>query len=126
VTSGAAAGRAGRPEALHQPAEAERSGPARLLQDWLHNVYIAEDAAEAFMAARHAAAGGCFVTPQGHVIHAVQRALLRRRCGAGRHAGRQQEIDNITKQLRAQQMLAEEARARSVRADAAAVEPRAA
>ncbi|MEJ7808336.1 MAG: hypothetical protein WKG03_20745, partial [Telluria sp.] len=33
--------------------------------------------------------------------------------------GRQQEIENITKQLRAQTMLADEARARAVRADAA-------
>ncbi|TWI50093.1 condensin subunit Smc [Pseudoduganella flava] len=90
-----------------------------VLQDWLHNVFLAEDAAQAFAHRAELPAGGCFVTRQGHVItvssvrfHAAdseQEGML----------GRQQEIDNITKQLRAQAMLAEEARARSVRAEAA-------
>jgi chromosome segregation protein len=90
-----------------------------VLQDWLHNVFVAEDTAQAFSGRAHLPAGACFVTRQGHVItqssvrfHAAdseQEGML----------GRQQEIDNIGKQLRAQAMLAEEARTRAVRADAA-------
>ncbi len=90
-----------------------------VLQDWLHNVFVADDAAQAFSQRAQLPAGGSFVTRQGHVItqssvrfHAAdseQEGML----------GRQQEIDNITKQLRAQSMLAEEAGARAVRAEAA-------
>jgi chromosome segregation protein len=71
-----------------------------LLQDWLHNVYTADDTAEALPTApscrpalhRHA---------PGPRRHAGQRALLRRRFEQDGMLGRQQEIDNITKQLRA-------------------------
>ncbi|QBE65715.1 chromosome segregation protein SMC [Pseudoduganella lutea] len=90
-----------------------------VLQDWLHNVFVAEDTAQAFSNRAHLPAGACFVTRQGHMVtqssvrfHAAdseQEGML----------GRQQEIDNIGKQLRAQAMLADEARARSVRAEAA-------
>jgi chromosome segregation protein len=90
-----------------------------VLQDWLHNVFVAEDTALAFSNRVHLPAGACFVTRQGHIVtqssvrfHAAdseQEGML----------GRQQEIDNIAKQLRAQALLADEARARAVRAEAA-------
>ncbi|GGY48420.1 chromosome segregation protein SMC [Pseudoduganella albidiflava] len=90
-----------------------------VLQDWLHHVFVAEDTAQAFSQRAHLPAGACFVTRQGHVItqssvrfHAAdseQEGML----------GRQQEIDNIGKQLRAQALLAEEARTRAARAEAA-------
>jgi len=90
-----------------------------VLADWLHHVFIAEDAAQAFAERAKLPQGGCFVTRQGHLIgqssvrfHAAdseQEGML----------GRQHEIDNLGKQLRAQAMLAEEARSRSVRAEAA-------
>ncbi|WP_338763461.1 chromosome segregation protein SMC [Massilia sp. METH4] len=90
-----------------------------VLQDWLHQVFVAEDTAQAFSNRGHLPAGASFVTRQGHIVtqssvrfHAAdseQEGML----------GRQQEIDNIGKQLRAQAMLAEEARARAVRAEAA-------
>ena len=63
--------------------------------------------------------GACFVTRQGHVI---ARASVRFYASDSEQDGmlaRQQEIENITKQVRAQQMLADEARSRSVRAEAA-------
>ncbi|UGQ48890.1 chromosome segregation protein SMC [Massilia endophytica] len=90
-----------------------------VLQDWLHNVFLADDAAEAFMARGTLPAGGCFVTKQGHVISQSSVRFYAADAEQEGMLGRQQEIDNITKQLRAQSMLAEEARARSVRADAA-------
>ena len=90
-----------------------------LLQDWLHNVYLAEDAASAFARRAQLPAGGCFVTRQGHAITQGSVRFYAADSEQDGMLGRQQEIDNITKQLRAQQMLADEARARAVRADAA-------
>ncbi|MQA17963.1 chromosome segregation protein SMC [Rugamonas rivuli] len=93
-----------------------------LLQDWLHNVYIAEDTAEAFAERAKLPAGACFVTRQGHAVTQGSVRFYAADSEQDGMLGRQQEIDNITKQLRAQQMLADEARARSVRADAAVAE----
>lgn len=90
-----------------------------LLQDWLHNVYTADDAAEAFADRAKLPAGACIITRQGHVITPGSVRFYAADSEQDGMLGRQQEIDNITKQLRAQQMLADEARARSVRAEAA-------
>ncbi|SFU62802.1 condensin subunit Smc [Pseudoduganella namucuonensis] len=90
-----------------------------VLQDWLHNVFIADDAAEAFKARATLPPGGYFVTAQGHVITQSSVRFYAADSEQDGMLGRQQEIDNITKQLRAQQLLDEEARARSVRAEAA-------
>jgi chromosome segregation protein len=90
-----------------------------LLQDWLHNVYMAEDTAEAFADRARLPAGGSIITRQGHVVTQNSVRFYAADSEQDGMLGRQQEIDNITKQLRAQQMLADEARSRSVRADAA-------
>ncbi|CDG83446.1 chromosome segregation protein SMC [Janthinobacterium agaricidamnosum] len=90
-----------------------------LLQDWLHNVYSADSEAEALAERGKLPAGGCFVTRQGHLITQGSVRFYAADSEQEGMLGRQQEIDNITKQLRAQQLLADEARARSVRADAA-------
>ncbi|WP_460843069.1 chromosome segregation protein SMC [Noviherbaspirillum agri] len=94
-------------------------GLRALLQDWLHNVFVAEDTAAAFVDRAKLPVGGYFVTRQGHVI---SRSSVRFYASDSEQDGmlaRQQEIENITKQLRAQQMLADEAKSRVVRADAA-------
>ncbi|WP_176649825.1 chromosome segregation protein SMC [Duganella sp. SG902] len=93
-----------------------------LLQDWLHNVYVADDTAEAFADRAKLPAGGSIITRQGHVVTQGSVRFYAADSEQDGMLGRQQEIDNITKQLRAQQMLADEARARSVRADAAVTE----
>jgi chromosome segregation protein len=95
------------------------AGLRGVLQDWLHNVYIAEDSAGAFASRAALPAGGCFVTRQGHVVSASSVRFYAADAEQDGMLGRQQEIDNIGKQLRAQALLADEARARSVRADAA-------
>jgi chromosome segregation protein len=94
-------------------------GMRALMQDWLHNVFIAEDAASAFVDRTKLPVGACFVTRQGHV---VGRSSVRFYASDSEQDGmlaRQQEIENIAKQLRAQQMLADEAKSRSVRCEAA-------
>lgn len=94
-------------------------GLRTLMQDWLHNVFIAEDAAAAFVDRAKLPVGGYFVTRQGHVIGKTSVRFYASDSEQDGMLARQQEIENITKQLRAQQMLADEAKSRTVRADAA-------
>ena len=94
-------------------------GLRALMQDWLNNVFVAEDVNAAFIDRVKLPSGGCLVTRQGHI---VGRSSVRFYASDSEQDGmlaRQQEIENITKQLRAQQMLADEAKSRTVRADAA-------
>ena len=98
------------------------SGLRGLLHDWLHNVYVADDAATAFAERARLPLGGSFVTRQGHMVSQSSVRFYAADSEQEGVLGRQQEIDNISKQLRAQTMLADEARARSVRADAAMTE----
>jgi chromosome segregation protein len=93
-----------------------------LLQDWLHNVFSADDAIDALRQREKLPAGGCFVTREGHLITRSSVRFYAADSEQEGMLGRQQEIDNIGKQLRAQQLLADEARARAVRADAAVSE----
>jgi chromosome segregation protein len=95
------------------------AGLRGVLHDWLHNVFIADDTASAFSARASLPAGGSFITRQGHVVTASSVRFYAADAEQDGMLGRQQEIDNIGKQLRAQALLADEARARSVRADAA-------
>ncbi|WP_334190665.1 chromosome segregation protein SMC, partial [Noviherbaspirillum sp.] len=94
-------------------------GLRALMQDWLHNVFVAEDSNAAFVDRAKLPAGGCFVTRQGHVIGKSSVRFYASDSEQDGMLARQQEIDNITKQLRAQQMLADEAKTRAVRAEAA-------
>ncbi|MDB5854769.1 MAG: Chromosome segregation protein [Herminiimonas sp.] len=94
-------------------------GLRALMQDWLHQVYVADDAASALADRAKLPVGGYFVTQQGHM---VARNSVRFHASDSEQDGmlaRQHEIENIGKQLRAQQMLADEARSRAVRAEAA-------
>jgi chromosome segregation protein len=90
-----------------------------LMQDWLHNVFVADDINAAFVDRSKLPVGGFFVTRQGHVIGKSSVRFYASDSEQDGMLGRQQEIENISKQLRAQQMLADEAKSRAVRADAA-------
>ncbi|SHG69645.1 chromosome segregation protein SMC [Massilia sp. CF038] len=98
------------------------SGLRGLLHDWLHNVFAAEDAPSALADRARLPQGGSFITRQGHVVTQSSVRFYAADAEQDGVLGRQQEIENITRQLRAQTMLADEARARAVRADAAASE----
>ena len=95
------------------------AGVRGLLHDWLHNIFAAEDAASALLERAKLPPGGSFITRQGHVITQSSVRFYAADAEQDGLLGRQQEIENIGKQLRAQTMLADEARARAVRADAA-------
>ncbi|RJF95384.1 chromosome segregation protein SMC [Noviherbaspirillum saxi] len=94
-------------------------GLRALMQDWLSNVFVADDVNAAFVDRTKLPLGACFVTKQGHVIGKSSVRFYASDSEQDGMLARQQEIDNITKQLRAQQMLADEAKSRAVRADAA-------
>jgi len=94
-------------------------GLRALMQDWLHQVYVADDAAAAFAGRDRLPVGAVFLTREGHL---VGRSSVRFYAADAEQDGmlaRQQEMENIVRQLRAQQMLAEEARALAASADAA-------
>jgi chromosome segregation protein len=67
-------------------------GLRALMQDWLHNVYVADDSTAAMADRSRLPAGGCFVTKQGHLISKLsvrfyatdseQDGMLARRRGA--------------------------------------------
>jgi chromosome segregation protein len=94
-------------------------GIRAVLADWLHGVYAADDAAQAFAERARLPAGGLFVTRQGHTVSSSSVRFYAADAEQDGMLARQQEIDNLAKQLRAQTMLADEARANAVRADAA-------
>nr|WP_314625255.1 chromosome segregation protein SMC [uncultured Noviherbaspirillum sp.] len=92
-------------------------GLRALMQDWLHQVYLADDAAEAYAGRGRLPVGAAFLTREGHLIG---RASVRFYAADAEQDGmlaRQQDIENIARQLRAQQMLAEEARGRAASAE---------
>ena len=95
-------------------------GLRAVLQDWLHDVFVADDAAGALRQRVRLPPGGCFVTQGGHVITPTCVRFYAADSEQDGMLGRQQEIDNLDQQLRAQQLLADEARSCSVRAELAA------
>jgi chromosome segregation protein len=95
------------------------TGLRTLLQDWLHQVYVAEDAQSALQDRSKLPAGAAFVTRQGHLVTQSSVRFYAADSEQDGMLARQHEIENIGKQLRAQGLLADEARSRSVRADAA-------
>ncbi|MEY3475567.1 MAG: hypothetical protein RL087_2025, partial [Pseudomonadota bacterium] len=94
------------------------AGLKALLDDWLEGVYTAADLAEALQARSRLTRGEVIMTREGHAVspHAVafyapdhaQAGLL----------ARAQEIENLERAARAQQLMADEARAALVRLDA--------
>jgi chromosome segregation protein len=93
-------------------------GLRALMQNWLHQVYVADDANAAFAERSKLPAGACFVTKQGHVIDKISVRFYAADSAQDGVLARQQEMDNLARQLRAQQMLADEARGKLVRAEA--------
>ncbi|RCS59563.1 chromosome segregation protein SMC [Parvibium lacunae] len=89
-----------------------------LLDDWLANIFTAEDAAQALQQRHTLPNGAWFVLPNGHL---VGRHSVRFYAPDSEQAGllaRQQEMENLERQLRAERMLAEEAQSALTRAEA--------
>ena len=90
-----------------------------LLDDWLFGVYAADDPGTALAQRSKLPQGGCFVTPQGHMVASSSVRFYAADAEQDGVLARQHEIDNTAKQLRAQALLLDEARTRATRADAA-------
>ncbi|WP_153100130.1 chromosome segregation protein SMC [Paraburkholderia hayleyella] len=95
------------------------AGLRAVLHDWLGRVFVADDLAEALALRGQLPEGGAFVVKAGHVVTRVGVQLYAADSEQAGMLARQQEIDNLTRQVRAQGLLADEARSASIRAEAA-------
>ena len=93
-------------------------GLRALMQDWLHNVFVAEDTTAAFSARDSLPAGGILITREGHLIDRSSVSFYAPDSEQDGMMARRQEIDSLGKQVRTQQLLADETRSRVVREEA--------
>ncbi|MFO0236122.1 MAG: chromosome segregation protein SMC, partial [Burkholderiales bacterium] len=95
-----------------------------LLDEWLHGSWCAETAAQA-MAGRDALPpGGQYVLRSGHAVGRFGVQLYALDAEQDGVLARQQELENLTREHRALELIADEARATAARTEAAASEAR--
>ena len=90
-----------------------------LLNDWLRNVYTSNDLAQALAARATLPEGSALVVKAGHL---VDRHSVRFYAPDSEQAGllaRQQEIENLQREIKAQQLIADQARGAVARAEGA-------
>jgi chromosome segregation protein len=95
------------------------AGQKALLVDWLHGCYTAQTFEDALAARDKLAAGDVIYVKSGHAVTAHSVSFYAQDSEQAGLLARQQEIENLEKQLRAQALIAEEARGALVRAEAA-------
>ncbi|MFK0375724.1 chromosome segregation protein SMC [Pandoraea sp. NPDC090278] len=94
-------------------------GLRAVLQEWLGHVFVADDLAQAMIARAQLPEGASIVVKAGHQVTRVGVQLYAADSEQAGLLARQQEIENLGKQLRAQALLSDEAKSAAVRADAA-------
>ena len=112
-------------QALPRLADKLRLGDAglrALLIDWLEGVYTAPTLDEALAQRGSLAHGESILTPDGHAVSRHAVAFYAPDSEQAGMLARAQEIENLDRQLRAQALLSEDARAALVRLDAAFTE----
>jgi chromosome segregation protein len=95
------------------------AGQKALLADWLHGCYTAASFEEALAARDKLKAGEAIYVKSGHAVTAHSVSFYAQDSEQAGLLARQQEIENLEKQLRAQALIAQEARTALVRAEAA-------
>jgi chromosome segregation protein len=95
------------------------AGQKALLTDWLHGYYTAASFDEALAARGQLRDGEAIFVASGHAVTTHSVSFYAQDSEQAGLLARQQEIENLEKQLRAQALMAEEARAALVRSDAA-------
>lgn len=95
------------------------AGQKALLADWLHGAYTAQSFEDALAARDKLRAGEVIYVKSGHAVSAHSVSFYAQDSEQAGLLARQQEIENLAKQLRAQALIAEEARSALVRAEAA-------
>lgn len=110
------------PSALPRLADLLRlndAGQKALLADWLHGCYTAASLEEALAAREKLQPGEAIYVKSGHAVTAHSVSFYAQDSEQAGMLARQQEIENLEKQLRAQALITEEARTALVRAEAA-------
>ena len=95
------------------------AGQKALLTDWLHGCYTAGSFDEALAARETLQPGEAIYVQSGHAVTAHSVSFYAQDSEQAGLLARQQEIENLEKQLRAQALMAEEARSALIRAEAA-------
>jgi len=95
------------------------AGLRAVLTDWLGNVYIADDLTQALATRSQLPEGGALVVKAGHVVTRVGVQLYAADSEQAGMLARQQEIENLVRQVRAQTLLADEAKTAAIRTEAA-------
>jgi chromosome segregation protein len=94
-------------------------GLRAVLTEWLGAVFIADDLTQALATRQQLPDNGMFVVKAGHQVTRVGVQLYAADSEQAGVLARQQEIENLTREVRAQALLADEAKAGSIRAEAA-------
>jgi chromosome segregation protein len=95
------------------------AGQKALLVDWLHGCYTAASFEDALAARAQLQPGEVIYIKSGHAVTAHSASFYAQDSEQAGLLARQQEIENLDKQLRAQHLITEEARSALVRAEAA-------
>jgi chromosome segregation protein len=95
------------------------AGQKALLSDWLHGCYTAATLEDALAAREKLQPGETIYVKSGHAVSAHSVSFYAQDSEQAGLLARQQEIENLEKQLRAQALISEEARSALVRAEAA-------
>ncbi len=98
------------------------AGLQALLDDWLEGVYTAPSLDEALAARDQLTHGEVVMSREGHAVSQYAVSFYAPDSEQAGMLARQQEIENLERQLRAQGLIADEARSASVRVEAAHTE----
>jgi chromosome segregation protein len=94
------------------------AGQQALFADWLHGCYTAPSVEEALAARAQLKPGEVIYVQSGHAVSAHSVSFYAQDSEQAGLLARQQEIENLEKQSRAQALIAEEARSALIRAEA--------
>ncbi len=100
----------------------DEPGLRAVLTDWLAHAYAADDLAAALASRDTLPDGACLVVPAGHQVSRVGIALYAADSENAGMLARAQEIENLTREVRAQALLADDAKLHAGRAEAAHTE----
>ncbi|EWM42147.1 chromosome segregation protein SMC [Bordetella holmesii 41130] len=90
-----------------------------LLTEWLRGVYVAPDFAQALGARATLPAGAAFVVKAGHLVDAHGVRFYAPDSEQAGMLARQQEIENLQREIKAQQLIADQSRSAVARAELA-------
>ena len=90
-----------------------------LLQSWLGNVYIAQDVAQAIAARATLPAGAMLVVQGGHLVDAHSVRFYAADSEQAGLLARQQEIENLQREIKAHQLIADQSRSAVAQAESA-------